>query len=127
MASAEAPIHDNVKQQIVKNSECDSILVFRQFHSTARVARNSISEQIAEISQRPDAAFADVAELASGSRGRAKVLQDGDVEGGMWWASMAQGLITYVDTCEKIVADIVREAEEIMTRRLPALVEATEA
>ncbi|WP_268977398.1 NAD(P)H-dependent flavin oxidoreductase [Streptomyces mexicanus] len=122
MATTEAPIHDNVKQQIVRNSERDSVLVFRQFHNTARVARNSISEQIAEISQRPGATFADVAALASGARGRANVLQGGDVEGGMWWASMAQGLISYVGTCAQVVADIVGEAEDIMTRRLAALV-----
>jgi NADH:quinone reductase (non-electrogenic) len=123
MATTEAAIHDNVKQQIVENTERDTILVFRQFRNTARVARNSISEQIADIGQRPGATFSDVAELASGARGRASVLQAGDIEGGMWWASMSQGLISSVDTCANVVAGIMREAEEIMTKRLPAMAE----
>ena len=53
MATTEAPIHDNVKQQIVKHTERDTVLVFREFHNTARVARNSISEEIAAISRAP--------------------------------------------------------------------------
>lgn len=122
MATAEAPIHDNVKKQIVANGERDTILVFRQFHNTARVARNGISEQIAEISTRPGATFEDVAALASGTRGRVNVLGAGDMEGGMWWASQAQGLIGAVDSCDAVISAIATEAEEIMTRRLPALV-----
>ncbi|MGV7904155.1 nitronate monooxygenase, partial [Mycobacterium kansasii] len=39
MATVEAPIHQNVKDQIVANSERDTVLVFRNFHNTARVVR----------------------------------------------------------------------------------------
>ncbi len=122
MATTEAPIHENVKQQIVANDERATILVFRQFRNTARVARNSVSERIAEISTRPGATFEDVAALASGARGRANVLGAGDVEGGMWWAGQSQGLIRSVGTCAAVISEIVGEAEEIIARRLPALV-----
>lgn len=123
MATVEAPIHDNVKRQLVANDERDTVLVFREFHNTARVVRNSISEQVVEIGRRPGATFADVAELASGVRGRSAVLAGGDVEGGMWWAGQSQGLVHDVDTCANVVAGIVAEAEELLTRRLPAYVE----
>lgn len=53
MATVEAPIHQNVKDQIVANSERDTVLVFRNFHNTARVVRNTVSEQIVEIGERP--------------------------------------------------------------------------
>ncbi|WP_229718786.1 NAD(P)H-dependent flavin oxidoreductase, partial [Nocardia jinanensis] len=122
MATTEAPIHDNVKQQIVANTERDTLLVFREFHNSARVARNSISEQIAEISKRPGATFADIAALASGARGRAEVLGAGDLEGGLWWASMAQGLIHEVADCADVVTSIIDDATEIISKRLPALV-----
>ncbi|TQC45951.1 nitronate monooxygenase [Rhodococcus sp. WS4] len=114
MATSEAPIHDNVKQQIVANNERDTVLVFRQLHNTARVARNSVSEQIAEIGARPGSTFADVATLASGARGRTKVYSEGDVEGGMWWAGQVQGLIDEVDTAYNVVAGIIAEAEELL-------------
>lgn len=122
MATTEAPIHDNVKRQIVANDERDTVLVFREFHNTARVARNSISEQIARISQQEGATFGDIAHLASGERGRSEVLRAGDVEGGMWWASQAQGLIDDIDTCQAVIEKIVSEAEAMISDRLPSLI-----
>jgi nitronate monooxygenase len=121
MATAEAPIHDNVKRQIVANDERATQIVFKEFNNTSRVARNSVSEEIARISSRPGATFADVAELASGVRGRSEVLQKGDMEGGMWWASQAQGLIDEVATCAEVVDAIMDEAVSIV-RRLQHLV-----
>jgi nitronate monooxygenase len=119
IATHEAPVHPNVKRQVVDNSERDTLLIFRSFHNTARVARNSASERIAEIGSRPGATFADVAELASGARGRQKVLVEGDVEGGVWWAGQTQGLIDEVASCRTVIDTIIAEAEQIIGSRLP--------
>ena len=121
MATAEAPIHDNVKQQIVANDERSTVLVFREFHNTARVVRNTISERIVEISEREGATFDDIAELASGVRGRQNVLTDGDMEDGMWWAGQTQGLIHEIGTVREVIDRVVADAEEIIGR-LPSLV-----
>jgi nitronate monooxygenase len=117
-ATAEAPIHPNVKAQIVANDERGTQIVFREFGNTARVARNSVSRDIARLGARPGAAFSDVAALASGKRGRQRVLREGDVEGGMWWAGQAQGLIDSVESCETVVRTIVADAESIIRGRL---------
>jgi len=121
-ATVESPIHDNVKRQHVLNDERATNLVFRPFHNSARVARNSISDEIAARERQPGATFADVADLASGVRGRREVLEGGDVDGGLWWASQAQGLISDVPTCEELVSRMVREAEEIVGSRLRGLI-----
>jgi nitronate monooxygenase len=118
IATHEAPVHVNVKQQIVDNDERDTLIVFREFHNSARVARNSISTQIAEIGRRPGATFADVAALASGARGRDRVLRNGDMEDGMWWASQAQGLVHDIDSAENVINAIIREAEAVIRDRL---------
>ncbi|MGI9083871.1 MAG: NAD(P)H-dependent flavin oxidoreductase [Aeromicrobium sp.] len=122
MATDEAPIHENVKKQIVANDERDTVMVFRQFHNSARVVRNSISEQVAEIGARPGATFADVAELASSKRGRQNVLADGDMEGGMWWAGQVQGLIHDVLPVRDLVDQIIADAEEIIAKRLASMI-----
>ncbi|RYI98959.1 MAG: nitronate monooxygenase [Actinomycetales bacterium] len=122
MATTEAPIHENVKQQIVANSELDTVVVFRKFHNSARVVKNSISQQIAEIGEQPGATFDDVAELASGARGRQNVLAEGDLEGGMWWAGQTQGLIHEVASVQEVVDQIVADAEQVITERLASLV-----
>jgi len=120
IATDEAPVHDNVKRQVVANSERDTQLIFRSFHNTARVAKNSVSEEIAEISSRPGTTFADVADLAAGARGRERVLADGDVEGGVWWAGQTQGLIDEIASCREVIDTILVEAEQIIGARLPS-------
>lgn len=120
MATTEAPIHENVKRQIVANDERDTVLVFRELRNTARVARNAVSEEIRAIGSRPGATFDDVAELASGVRGRRAVLGEGDLDGGMWWAGQSQGLVTEVASVREVVDTIVAEATELLGT-LPAL------
>jgi len=122
MATVEAPIHENVKRQIVANDERATDLIYRKFHNTARVAKNAISQEILTISEKPDSRFEDIAHLASGARGRVNVMQDGDVDGGIWSASMAQGLIRDIPTVAELVSGIVREAEGIVRSRLESMV-----
>ena len=122
VATTEAPVHDNVKHQIVANDERATQIVFREFHNTARVARNSVSEKIAEISQREGASFGDIAHLASGVRGREEVLKNGHMEGGMWWAGQSQGLIDEVAGCAEVIGKIIRDAKDIITECLSAQV-----
>jgi nitronate monooxygenase len=122
VATAEAPVHENVKAQLVANDERSTILVFRKFRNTARVVRNSVSEEIVAIEAQPDTTFADIAALASGARGRSAVLAGGDTEGGMWWAGMTQGLIHDVPTVDELVSRMVAEAESIIDARLVGLV-----
>ena len=120
MATAEAPIHDNVKRQIVANTERDTVIVFREFGNTARVARNAVSEEISAISSAPDATFDDVAHLASGARARDHVYRDGDVDGGMWWAGQAQGLVDGIESCSAVIHSILTAAKQTITQTLPA-------
>jgi nitronate monooxygenase len=118
VATVEAPVHENVKQQIVANDERSTQVVFREFRNTARVAKNSVSEEIAAISRREGATFDDVAHLASGERGRREVLGNGDIDGGLWWAGQSQGLIDDVPTCADLVAAIMADAEDLIGNRL---------
>jgi nitronate monooxygenase len=117
MATREAPIHDNVKQKLVESGERDTALIFRKFRNTARVFKNSVAEQVAEIEARADTGFEDVGALVAGERGR-KVFDEGDLEAGIWSAGMVTGLIHDVPSCDELVRRIVSEAEEIMEKRL---------
>lgn len=114
-ATKEAPIHENVKHAIVSNDERDTNLIFRNLHNTARVGKNSVSQQVVEILSRAEASFGDVAELVSGSKGRV-LLETGDMDAGLLWAGMVQGLITDIPSCEELIARIMAEATEILGR-----------
>lgn len=116
-ATAEAPIHDRVKQFLVDNDERATELIFRRFHNSARVAKNSVSAQVAEISARPEAVFEDIRHLVSGSRGRA-ALETGDLDAGLIWAGQVQGLIHDVPTCRELIDSIIKTAEQLIHERL---------
>jgi nitronate monooxygenase len=116
-ATQEAPIHDTVKQFIVANDERATNLIFRRFHNTGRVAKNSISDRVVEISQRPDAVFEDIRPFVGGALGR-EALETGNLDAGLVWAGQVQGLIHDVPTCRTLLDRIVEEAEAIIRGRL---------
>lgn len=120
LGTKEAPVHDNLKQKLVEGTELDTQLLFRKFHNTARVFKNSVALEVAEIESRPDSEFEDVAELVAGSRG-AVVLETGDMEHGIWSAGISTALIHDIPTVAELVSRIVSEAEEIIQERLPGL------
>jgi NAD(P)H-dependent flavin oxidoreductase YrpB (nitropropane dioxygenase family) len=124
MCTVEAPIHENVKRQIVENDERATDLIYRKFRNTARVAKNAISQEIRSIEAREGSEFEDIKHLASGARGRTNVLENGEMDGGVWFASQAQGLIHDIPTCAELVDRIVAEAEQIIAGRLDSMVSA---
>jgi NAD(P)H-dependent flavin oxidoreductase YrpB (nitropropane dioxygenase family) len=122
-ATVEAPIHARIKQAYVDNSERDTDLLFRPFGNSARVGRNAISQEVLRRTARPGASFADVAELVNGMRGKA-LLQSGEIDNGIYWASMAQGLIHDVPTCAELIERIVADAQAIIGDRLRRMLSA---
>ncbi|MDQ1156145.1 NAD(P)H-dependent flavin oxidoreductase YrpB (nitropropane dioxygenase family) [Sphingomonas sp. SORGH_AS 950] len=116
-ATIEAPIHDAIKQLIVSNDERATNLIFRRFHNTGRVAKTSVSDQVVEISARPDAAFKDIRPLVSGAKGRT-ALETGDLDAGLVWAGQVQGLIHDVPTCRQLIKRIVGDVQNLIAERL---------
>ena len=120
LGTQEAPVHPNLKQKLVEASELDTQLIFRKFRNTARVFKNSIALEVAEIEKRPESEFADVEELVAGERGEV-VLDIGDMEHGIWWAGVSSGLIYDIPTVAELVSRIVTDAEKIINQRLRGL------
>ena len=119
-ATQEAKIHQNVKEQIVANTERDTILVGRSLRNTSRVARNAVSEQVFEIQRDTTKTFAEVQELMAGARGRENVLRDGNMDGGIWTTGQSQALIHDIPTCAELVHNIMAQANEILAKRMRA-------
>jgi nitronate monooxygenase len=119
-ATVEAPIHDNVKRFLVENDERATNLIFRRFHNTGRVAKNSVSDEVVQISSRPEAVFEDIRPLVSGAKGRV-ALETGDIDAGLVWAGQVQGLIHDIPTCQELISRIVADAETLIRSRLLGL------
>jgi NAD(P)H-dependent flavin oxidoreductase YrpB (nitropropane dioxygenase family) len=116
-ATVEAPLHETLKHAYIENDERGTRLIIRNFNNTARVGKSVVSEEVVRRLAQPGATFADVADLVSGKRGR-EVMQTGDLTKGLFWASMAQGLIRDIPTVRELVTRIIAEAEEIVAQRL---------
>ena len=124
MATQECAIHENVKRKIVENTERDTLLTNRTLRNTSRVARNAISEEVVKIQMDPTKTIEDVRHLVAGVRGRTNVMGQGDTDGGIWTVGQSQGLIHDVPTCKELVANIMRQAEDVLeknARRVAAM------
>jgi NAD(P)H-dependent flavin oxidoreductase YrpB (nitropropane dioxygenase family) len=122
LATEEAPIHRNIKEAIVRANALSTQLIFRTLRNTARVADNSVSREVVKILNE-GGQFADISHLVAGARGRA-AYEQGDPEAGIWYASLAQGLIHDVPPVADLVSRIVAEAEDIITGRMRKMVAA---
>lgn len=120
LATKEADIHENVKRKLVEATERDTALIFRKFRNTARIFKNSVADQVAELESKPDVKFEDLAPLVAGDRGR-NVFDEGDLEAGIWSAGMVTGLIHDIPSCDELVRRIVSEAAEIIHKRLDTM------
>lgn len=121
MCTVESPIHQNVKDEMVKMEERDTKLIFRTLRNTSRVAKNVVSEEVVEIESKGGATIDDIRHLVAGDRGKV-VYETGDTDHGIWSAGMVMGLIHDVPTCKDLVERIVSDAEEIITGRMSSLV-----
>lgn len=119
-ATREAPIHENIKKYLVENDERGTNLIFRKLHNTARVGKNSISDEVVRILSQPDATFERVAPLVRGARGR-ELLESGNLDAGLVWAGQSQGLIHDIPSVAELVARIVGDASMIIERDLRSL------
>jgi len=128
IATEEAPVHASVKQAMVEADERQTQLVYRPLRNTARIFKNGVAEQVAEIEREKGGTLKidDLAHLVSGQKGR-KVFEDGDLEAGIWSAGMIVGLIHDVPSCQELVARIVGEAEAIIAERLAGTIGARRA
>lgn len=118
MCTVEAPVHHNIKEEIVKAQETDTALVLRRWKNTTRLYRNKVTDQALKVERESTTGeFAEVAPFVSGQRGR-QVFINGDPEYGVWTAGQVIGLIHDIPTCQDLVARISREAEEALKEKI---------
>ncbi|HEX7374223.1 MAG TPA: nitronate monooxygenase, partial [Steroidobacteraceae bacterium] len=118
IATREAPVHDNVKQALVKATELDTRLIMRPLRNTERVLRNAAVDKIIEIEKTKGESMTiqDIRAMVGGVY--PKVMQQGDMEAGAWSCGMVAGLIHDVPSCRQLIDRIMSEADDIIARRL---------
>jgi NAD(P)H-dependent flavin oxidoreductase YrpB (nitropropane dioxygenase family) len=122
MATKEAPIHQNVKDALVKASELDTRLIMRPLRNTERVLNNAGVAKILEMESAKGAQvkFEDIIAQVGGVY--PKIMQQGDMDAGAWSCGMVAGLIHDVPSVKELIDRIMKEAEDIIGKRLKGMV-----
>lgn len=110
------------KSRMVKASEEDTVLMFRQLRNTTRVFANDVAKQVEKIEAEKGTAlkFEDLAHLVAGARGRAAE-KAGDADGGIWSAGQVIGLIEDLPTVSQLMKRMVEECESTIKQRLQGM------
>ena len=125
MATREAPIHDNVKQALVAASELDTRLIMRPLRNTERVLKNEAVERLIakEKELGPKITFKDIVAEVGGVYPR--IMKQGEMHARALSCGMVAGLIKDIPTVKELIDRIMREAEEIIGRRLARMAQVT--
>ena len=122
IATTEAPVHQNVKDALVKASELDTRLIMRPIRNTERVFANSAVDRILAKEQAlgDKLKIDDIIEEVAGVY--PKVMIDGDMESGAWSCGMVAGLIDDIPGVATLVDGIMRDAERIISEHLAGFI-----
>jgi NADH:quinone reductase (non-electrogenic) len=126
IATKEAPVHDNVKQALVKATELDTRLIMRALRNTERVLNNSAVDRLLEVERERGRSLKieDIHDQVAGVYPR--VMTDGDMDAGAWSCGMVAGLIHDIPTVKELIDRIMLDAERIIRGRLVGLLDGTE-
>ncbi|MGM4992554.1 NAD(P)H-dependent flavin oxidoreductase [Tardiphaga sp. 841_E9_N1_2] len=125
VATKEAPVHQNVKDAIVKASELDTRLVMRSLRNTERVLNNAGVERLiaTEQAKGDSLVIGDIINEVAGVY--PKVMVDGDMDAGAWSCGMVAGLINDIPTVKELIDRIMADAERIIRQRLTGFLNAS--
>ncbi|MCH2203127.1 MAG: nitronate monooxygenase family protein [Fuerstiella sp.] len=122
IATQEAPVHDNVKQAILAATELDTRLVMRPLRNTERVLNNAAVERLLD-KERDLGANLKIQHIMDEVAGvYPKIMQNGDLDAGVWSCGMVAGLINDIPTCDELIQRIMSEAETLIQERLISIV-----
>ena len=125
IATKEAPVHENVKQALLKATELDTRLVMRALRNTERVLNNRNVEKLIEIEREKgrDLKIQDIMDQVAGVY--PKVMLEGEMDAGAWSCGMMVGLINDIPTCKELIDRIMADAEFIIRKRLTGFLDGT--
>lgn len=108
-ATKEAPIHDNIKDALLKASELETNLIFRTLRNTGRVLKNAVSDEVVATERRLGGCeFEDIRPLVAGQKGR-NALETGVLDAGLVWAGQVVGLVDDIPSCQELISRMIDE------------------
>ena len=112
MCAEECTIHPDVKAEVLKAKDRDTVVTGRSTGHPVRVLKNKLSKQIEQLDKenRPD----EIEALGSGKL--ALAMRQGDIHMGSLMAGQAAAMVSEIQPAAEIVAEMMSEAEDTMRR-----------
>ena len=111
VASKEAVVHENYKEQILKAKDIDSVITGASTGHPVRSLRNRMTREYLQL-EKDNADFMELEKLTLGSLRKAVV--EGDTVNGTLMAGQIAGLIQEEKSCKEIIEEIMAQAEELI-------------
>jgi len=123
MATKEAPIHDNVKQALIQNSELNTKLIMRTLRNTERTLHNTVVDKVLSVEneKREKTTIEDLVPFVSGVGGK-EMLEEGNMEAGILSAGQSMGFVRDIPTCQELLDRIMEQAEAIIKEKFTQVV-----
>lgn len=115
LVTAECPIHDKVKQALLKACELDTMLILRSIGSTHRVWTNPPALKCAELEAAGADFLADIYPVVSGENAK-KMYNEGNTECGIIATGQGIGICCDVPTVAELLDRMVAQAETVLGR-----------
>lgn len=106
----ECQAHENYKNAIIKSSDRDAVVTGRSTGHPVRSLRNKFTKNLLEL-EKQNTDLETIEKFGVGMLRNAVI--NGDVENGSVMAGQISGLIKDIKSCEAVIQDIMKEAEEV--------------
>ena len=111
IVTREAPVPLNVKEHLIERTEEDTVITDNFTGVRCRVIKNKFVDNMLELARNGTDPW-EIMQTGVGKIRKAYV--EGDIEGGSLAFGQVCGLIREIPTCQELLDDIIREAEEAM-------------
>ncbi len=110
MLTRECPIHDNLKQALLKADEQETMLIMRSIGATHRVWANAAAEKCAAI-EKDGGSFEEVLSVVAGDKAR-RMYADGDIDLGVISCGQGVGLAHDIPPVKELFDRLMKEARQ---------------
>mmetsp|Transcript_19331 Transcript_19331/g.32376 ORF Transcript_19331/g.32376 Transcript_19331/m.32376 type:complete len:325 (+) Transcript_19331:5468-6442(+) len=114
MCTKEAPIHQNIKEALVKGDENQTTHIFRSLNNTERVYKNETALKVRELEAEFPGDFQKIRPYVLGENYRKSFQDTGDISSSCWSCGICMGLIHDIPTCKVLLERMVNEAETVI-------------
>jgi nitronate monooxygenase len=113
-ATAECPVHQDIKERIVQAKETDTTLIMGSILNPARCVKNRLTDEVSAIEAK-GATLEEIIDKVSGGKGKI-AYQTGDPDMSPIPCGQIAGLINEIKSVKQVIEDIISEAGDLLAR-----------